>query len=95
MERKNKIKILATERCEKIDTLHKILTSKLTGNIYLGSPRWKWEDDIRTDLKEMSITTRIGLIRFIGEPLSMRLEPLGSISHVVTYKLGTRVQVHV
>ena len=50
----------------------KILTGNSTGNIYLGRPRRRWEDNIRMDLKEIgirgirSIRLSIGVI---GEPL--------------------------
>ena len=36
----------------------KILTCKPTAKIYLGKLRRRWEDNIRMDLKEMSISTR-------------------------------------
>ena len=36
----------------------KILTGKPTGKRPLGSPRCRWEDNIRIDLKEMGISTR-------------------------------------
>ena len=36
----------------------KILTSKSTGNILLRRPRRRWEDNIRMDLKEISINKR-------------------------------------
>ena len=35
----------------------KMLTGKHTGNRPLGSPRSKWEDNIRMDLKEIGINT--------------------------------------
>jgi hypothetical protein len=39
----------------------------------LGSPRLRWEDNIRMDLKEIVLTRGTGLIRLrigiIGEPL--------------------------
>ena len=37
----------------------KILIGKLTGNRPLGRPRRRWEDNIRMDLKEIGISTRI------------------------------------
>ena len=50
----------------------KILTGKPTAKRPLGRPRRRWEDNIRMDLKEKGINTRIGLIRLrigiIGEP---------------------------
>ena len=36
----------------------KILIGKPTGNIPLGRPRRRWENNIRMDLKEMGINTR-------------------------------------
>ena len=36
----------------------KILTSKPTGKRPLGRPRRRWEDNIRMDLKEISINMR-------------------------------------
>ena len=36
----------------------KILTGKPTGKRPLGRPRRRWEDDVRMDLKELSINTR-------------------------------------
>ena len=35
-----------------------ILTGKSTLNTSLGKPRRRWKDNIRRDLKEMSINTR-------------------------------------
>ena len=35
-----------------------ILVGTLTGKIPLGRPRSRWEDNIRMDLKEISINTR-------------------------------------
>ena len=37
----------------------KILTGKPTGKRPLGRPRRRWEDNIRMDLKEIGINTRI------------------------------------
>ena len=34
-----------------------ILTGKLTGNRSIGRPRHRWEDNIRMDIKEISINT--------------------------------------
>ena len=36
----------------------KILTGKITGSRSLGRPRTGWEDNIRMDLKEMSVGIR-------------------------------------
>ena len=43
----------------------KILTCTPTGKKPLGRPRRKWEDNVRIDLKEIGINTRIGLIRLM------------------------------
>ena len=51
----------------------KILTGKSKGKEPLGSPRRRWENNIRVDLKEIFVNTRTELIRLyiwiIGEPL--------------------------
>ena len=53
----------------------KILTGTPTGKRPVGSPRLRWEDNIRMDLKELGIRG-IGLIRLkigiIGDPLCKR-----------------------
>ena len=36
----------------------KLLTGKTIGNIPLGRPKRRWEDNIRMDLKEVGINTR-------------------------------------
>ena len=36
----------------------KIVTGKPTGKRHLGRPRNRWEDNIRMDLKEISINTK-------------------------------------
>ena len=36
----------------------KILTGKHIGNIHVGRPRLRWEDNIRMDLKGISINRR-------------------------------------
>ena len=41
----------------------KILTGKPIGKRPLGRPRNRWEGNIRMDLKEMGVNTRIRLIR--------------------------------
>ena len=50
-----------------------ILTGKPTGKRPSRKPRWRWEDYISINIKEMCIVRGIGLIRlrigFIGEPL--------------------------
>ena len=48
----------------------KILTGTPSGERPLGKPRRRWEDNIRKDLKELGINTRIRLsIGIIGESL--------------------------
>ena len=42
-------------RMEEGRSAFKILTGKPTGNIPLGSPRRRWEDNIRMDLEEKGI----------------------------------------
>ena len=41
----------------------KFLTVKPTGNGLLGRPRHRWKDNIRMNLKEVGINTKIGVIR--------------------------------
>ena len=45
-------------RMEEGRSAFKLLSGKPTGKIPLGSPRHRWEDTIRMDLKEISINTR-------------------------------------
>ena len=45
-------------RMEKGSSAFKILTIKPIGKMPLGRSRCRWEDDIRMDLKEISIKTR-------------------------------------
>ena len=47
-----------TEESILIFCAFKILTSKPTGKRPLGSPRRRWENNIRMDLKEVSVNTR-------------------------------------
>ena len=58
-------------RMEEVRSAFKILTGTRAGKIPLGRPRRRWEDNIRTDLKEIEIRG-IGLIWFrsgiTGEP---------------------------
>ena len=60
-------------RMEEGRSAFKILTGKPTGKKPLGRPRRRWDDNVRTDLKEIGIIRGIGLIRIrigiIGEPL--------------------------
>ena len=43
---------------EKDRTVLIILTEKLTGKSLSGRPRFRWEDNIRIDLKEIGVDTR-------------------------------------
>ena len=43
---------------EKGGSVFKILTDKPTGKRPLGTPRHRWEDNIKIDLKEIGINTR-------------------------------------
>jgi hypothetical protein len=45
-------------RMEEGRSAFKILTGKPTGKRPLGGPRRRWEDNIRTDLKEIGINTK-------------------------------------
>ena len=45
-------------RMEEGKSAFKILAGKPTGKISSGRPRRRWEDNIRNNLKEMSINTR-------------------------------------
>ena len=45
-------------RMEKDRSAFKLLTSKPTGNRYLGRLRRKWEDNIKMNLEEIGIKTR-------------------------------------
>ena len=60
-------------RMEEGRNAFKILTGKPTGNKPLRRPRRRWEDNIRMNLKEISINTRNCVIRptirLIAEPL--------------------------
>jgi hypothetical protein len=46
-------------RIEESRSAFKILTGKPTGMRLLGRPRCRWENNIRKDLKEIGINTRI------------------------------------
>ena len=60
-------------RMEEGSSAFKMLTGKPTGKGASERPMWRWEDNIRMDLKEIDINRGIGLIRLrkgiIGEPL--------------------------
>ena len=45
-------------RMEKDRSAFKIVTVKPTGDRSLGRPRYRWEDNIRMNLKEIGISTR-------------------------------------
>jgi hypothetical protein len=45
-------------KMEESRSAFKILTGKSTGKKPLGTPRSRWEDNIRIDLKEIGINTR-------------------------------------
>ena len=45
-------------RMEEGRSAFKILTGKLTGKRNLGRPRYRWEENIRLDLKEIGIKKR-------------------------------------
>ena len=45
-------------RMEEYKSAFKILTGTPVGKKHLGSPRRRWEDNIRMDLKEIAINTR-------------------------------------
>ena len=45
-------------RMEEGRSVFKSVTGKPTGKRFLGRPRHRWEDNIRMDLKEISINTR-------------------------------------
>ena len=50
-------------RMEEVRSPFKMLTNKSMGNIPLGRPRHRWEDNIRIDLKEIGlILLRIWII---------------------------------
>ena len=50
--------VIYVARTEEGRSAFKILTYKPTGKRPLGRARRRWEDNIRTDLKEMGINTR-------------------------------------
>ena len=50
----------------------KILTEKPTGKRPPGKPRRRWEDNIRRNLKEIDVSSKIGLIR-------LRIEIIGEL----------------
>ena len=63
-------------RTEEGRNTFKILSGKPTGKRTLEKPRRRWEENIRQDLKEISINMKIGLIRLrlgiTGEPFWMQ-----------------------
>ena len=62
----------------------KILSGKPTGKRPLGSPRRKWEGNIRMNLKEMGVNPRKWVDSTEDRDYWRALEPPGSISHGVT-----------
>ena len=67
----------------------KILTGKPTGKKPLGRTRYRWEDNIRMDLKEMGVSMRnwIDLAQnrdYWRAFVNVALKPLASISHGVS-----------
>ena len=75
---------------EKSRSTFKILTGKTTGKRHLGRPRCRWEYNIRMDLEEIGINAgnRIDLTedKDLKEgPSECGIEPLGSISHGVSF----------
>jgi hypothetical protein len=54
-------------RMEEGKNAFKNLTGKSTGNIQLGRPRRRCEENISIDLKEICVNTRIWLIRLRTE----------------------------
>jgi hypothetical protein len=69
-------KRLGLARMEEGRSAFKILTGTAIAKRPLGRPGRRWEDNIRMDLKEISINTRnrvdLAQARIIGEPLRMR-----------------------
>ena len=63
----------------------KILIDTPTGNIPLGTPGYRWEDNIRTELKEIGINTRSWVDsaqdRDCKRPCECSIEPPCSIIH--------------
>ena len=45
-------------RMKEVRSAFKILTGNRTGKRPLGRPRFRWENNIRMDLKEIGINTR-------------------------------------
>ena len=42
--------------------MNKILTGKSKGKKPLGSPKFKWEGNVRMDIKEINVIQGVGLI---------------------------------
>ena len=57
----------------KVEVLSKILTGKPTRKSLLEKPRCKWEDNIRTNLKEIVSIGGNGLIRL---KIGITIDPL-------------------
>ena len=75
-------------RMEEGRSAFKILTGKPSGRRPLGRPRRGWEDNIRLDPKEISISTRNWVDsaqdRDCWSVLMIGIEPPGSISYGVS-----------
>ena len=61
----------------------KILTGQPTGKRPLGTPRRRWEGNIRIDLKEIGINPSNWIDSAQESPCECGSEPPGSISHGV------------
>ena len=79
----------ACSQNEEVKSTFKILTGKPTGKRPLGRPRRRWEYNLKRILKKWVSVRGIGLIRskqgLLKNPCECGIEPLGSISHGVSY----------
>ena len=67
-----------------------MITGKPTGKRLLGRPRRRWEGNIRMDLEKIGINARNWVDssqdgRLLESPCECGIEPLGCISHGVSY----------
>ena len=64
----------------------KILTGRTTGKRPLGRPRYRWEDNIRMNPKEIGIIKRNWVDSALcrESPCECSIEPSGSIIHGVS-----------
>ena len=78
-------------RMEEISDAFKMLTGTPVEKRPLGKPRHKWEDNIRIDLKQISVCTTVGLIclriGLLESPCEYSIKPLGSINHGISYTM--------